>query len=131
MAVKKKAGAKSRKKVTKKAAAKKAPTVKAIKKPYTRGELVTHLAGKTELTKKQVSAVIDELKLVIEGHVKKGSAQSFTLPGLIKVKVNRKPATKARKGVNPFTGEEMMFKAKPARNVVKVLALKALKDAAA
>jgi len=46
----------------------------------------------------------------------------------MKVKVVRKPATKARKGVNPFTGEEMMFKAKPARNVVKVLALKGLKE---
>ena len=46
----------------------------------------------------------------------------------MKIKVVRKPATKARKGVNPFTGEPMTFKAKPARNVVKVLALKALKD---
>ena len=52
----------------------------------------------------------------------------FTVPGLMKIKVVRKPATKARKGINPFTGEEMMFKAKPSRNVVKVLALKGLKD---
>jgi nucleoid DNA-binding protein len=50
------------------------------------------------------------------------------LPGLAKVKVVKKPATKARKGINPFTKEEVMFKAKPARKVVKVLALKALKD---
>ena len=53
---------------------------------------------------------------------------TFTVPGLMKIKVVRKPATKARKGTNPFTGEEMMFKAKPARNVVKVQALKGLKD---
>ncbi|MCK4951550.1 MAG: HU family DNA-binding protein, partial [Gammaproteobacteria bacterium] len=53
---------------------------------------------------------------------------TFTVPGLMKVKVVRKPATKARKGINPFTGEEMMFKAKPARNVAKVLPLKGLKD---
>jgi nucleoid DNA-binding protein len=46
----------------------------------------------------------------------------------MKIKVVRKPATKSRKGINPFTGEAMIFKAKPARNVVKVLALKALKD---
>ena len=46
----------------------------------------------------------------------------------MKVKVVRKPATKARKGINPFTQEETVFKAKPARNVVKVLPLKALKD---
>jgi hypothetical protein len=53
---------------------------------------------------------------------------TFTVPGLMKVKVVRKPATKARKGLNPFTGEETVFKAKPARNVVKVLPLKGLKD---
>ena len=52
----------------------------------------------------------------------------FNVPGLMKIKVVRKPATKARKGINPFTGEETMFKAKPARNVVKVTPLKALKD---
>jgi len=52
------------------------------------------------------------------------------MPGLMKVKVVRKPATKARPGINPFTGEETIFKAKPARNVVKVQPLKALKDMA-
>jgi nucleoid DNA-binding protein len=52
----------------------------------------------------------------------------FTVPGLLKMRVVKKPATKARKGVNPFTGEEMMFKAKPASKVVKVAALKGLKD---
>ncbi len=137
MAVKKKAAAK--KKVIKKTVAKKkavaAPKaavkrVKAIKEPYTRTALLSHLSESTELTKKQVAAVLDELKLVIEGHLKKNSAQTFTMPGLLKIKVTRKPATRARKGVNPFTGEEMMFKAKPARNVVKVLPLKALKDMA-
>ena len=133
MAVKKKTTAK--KKVTKKTATKKkavtaAPNVKAIKDPYTRTALLNHLAESTDLTKKQVGSVLDELKLIIEGHIKKNSAQIFTLPGLLKVKVNRKPATRARKGVNPFTGEEMMFKAKPARNVVKIQPLKALKDMA-
>lgn len=107
-----------------------APKVKAIKDPYTRTALLSHLADSTELTKKEVASVLDELKLVIEGHIKKNSAQVFTMPGLFKIKVNRKPATRARKGTNPFTGEEMMFKAKPARNVVKILALKALKDMA-
>ena len=52
----------------------------------------------------------------------------FNVPGLMKVKVVRKPATKARKGINPFTKEETIFKAKPARNVVKIQPLKALKD---
>jgi nucleoid DNA-binding protein len=132
MAVKKKTTAK--KKTTKKTTVKKkaaAPAnVKAIKEPYTRTALLNHLAESTELTKKQVGNVLDELKLIIEGHIKKNSAQVFTLPGLLKVKVNRKPATRARKGTNPFTGEEMMFKAKPARNVVKIQPLKALKDMA-
>ena len=132
MAVKKKAATKkkavAKKSVTTKAAA--APKVKAIKDPYTRTALLGHLSESTGLTKKQVAGVLEELKTVINSHVKKGSAQTFTMPGLFKIKVNRKPATRARKGINPFTGEEMMFKAKPARNVVKVLPLKALKDMA-
>jgi nucleoid DNA-binding protein len=64
----------------------------------------------------------------IESHVKKGAAGQFTFPGLLKIEVRHKPATKAHKGVNPFTGEETMFKAKPARNVVKIRPLKRLKD---
>jgi nucleoid DNA-binding protein len=52
----------------------------------------------------------------------------FTIPGLCKIVVQRKPATKERQGINPFTGEETTFKAKPARNVIKVRPLKNLKD---
>jgi nucleoid DNA-binding protein len=76
-------------------------------------------------------AVLDELASVIERHVKKNAAGSFTMPGLFKILVVRKPATKARKGINPFTGEETTFKAKPASNAVKVRPLKKLKDFAA
>lgn len=127
MAAKKKAGAK--KKTTKKSTAKKSTSrVKAIKDPYTRSQMTSHIADKTGLTKKDVNAVFDEFKNVVEGHIKNGGARVFTMPGMFKVKINRKPATKARKGTNPFTGEEMMFKAKPARNVVKIQPLKALKD---
>lgn len=127
MAARKKAGTK--KKTIKKTTAKKTPArTKAIKEPYTRSALLSHLADKTGLTKKQVSEVLDEMKNVIEGHLKSGGARVFTMPGLFKIKVNRKPATRARKGINPFTGEEMVFKAKPARNVVKIQALKGLKD---
>ena len=71
--------------------------------------------------------VFDSLTNLIQRDLKKGPGV-YTVPGLMKIKVVRKPATRARKGVNPFTGEEMMFKAKPARNIVKVLALKGLKD---
>ncbi len=126
MAVKKKSA--SRKKTAKKATTKPVKRVKTIKDTYTRSAMLSHIAESTGLTKKQVTAVFDEYKDIIEGHVKKGSAQVFTMPGLFKIKVNRKPATRARKGTNPFTGEAMVFKAKPARNVVKIQALKALKD---
>ena len=125
MAAKKKTT--SKKKASKKTTAKK---IKAIRDPYTRTALLSHLSESTELTKKQVASVLDELKNVMEGHIKKNSGRVFTLPGLLKIKVNKKPATRARKGTNPFTGEEMMFKAKPARNVVKIQPLKALKDMA-
>lgn len=132
MVARKKAVAK-KKTTTKKAVAKKpaARAVKVIKEPYTRSATISHLADNTGLTKKQITTVLEELKNVIEGHVKNGGARVFTLPGLLKIKVTRKPATKARKGINPFNGQEIMFKAKPARNVVKIQALKALKDVAA
>jgi nucleoid DNA-binding protein len=94
----------------------------------TKSQLYTEIADRTELKKKDVVAVFDELANIINGHVKKGAAGIFTLPGLCKIKVVRKKATKARKGINPFTGEPTIFKAKPARNVVKVLALKNLKE---
>ncbi len=139
MAVKKKAAAKkktTKKAVKKKTSAKKTTTkkaaatkrIRAIKEPMTRAALVSHLAEQTGLSKKEVTAVFEELKNVIEGHLKTGGARVFNLHGLLKIKVHRKPATRARKGINPFTGEEMIFKAKPARNVVKIQALKGLKD---
>jgi len=100
----------------------------AAKKPATKSEVFTFIAEETGLTKKDVGSVFEALSAVIQKNLKKNGPGVFTIPGLAKIKVVRKPATKARKGTNPFTGEEMMFKAKPARNVVKILALKALKD---
>ncbi len=98
------------------------------KKARTKSEIIGTIAEKTELTKKEVVAVFEEMASMIQEDLKKNGPGVFTIPGLAKVKVARKPATKARKGTNPFTGEEMMFKAKPARNVVKLTALKSLKD---
>jgi len=129
MATKKKAKKKTAKKKT--AAKKAAPAVKTIKEPFTKSSLYATIAERTDLQKKQVVAVFEELATIINGHIKRNGAGVFTLPGLLKVKVVRKPATKARKGINPFTGEPTIFKAKPARNVVKVQPLKALKDMAA
>jgi len=65
---------------------------------------------------------------LIEKNLKPRGPGIFNMPGLFKIKVNKKPAKKARKGINPFTGEETMFKAKPAHKVVKITPLKALKD---
>jgi len=119
----------AKKKAKKKAVAKKA-TVKTIKEPLTKSQLFTTIAENTELKKKDVVAVFEELSTLINGHIKRNGAGVFTLPGLLKIKVVRKPATKARKGINPFTGEPTVFKAKPARNVVKAQPLKNLKEMA-
>jgi len=110
MAVKKKAGA-------------------APKKPPTKSEIYSKIADDTGLTKKDVAAVFESLS----GQIKKnlggrGGPGIFTVPGLMKMKVVKKPARKARMGINPFTKEEQMFKAKPASKAVKVLPLKGLKD---
>jgi nucleoid DNA-binding protein len=118
----------TKKKAKKKAAVKTAAPIKSIKEPMTKSALYMTISEKTGLKKKDVVAVFDELTTIINGHVKRNGAGLFTMPGLMKVKVVRKPATKARKGINPFTGEPTVFKAKPARNVVKILPLKALKE---
>ena len=114
------------KKATKKAAP--ARKVTAVKTPMTKAVMISEIAGNTGLNKKQVNSVIDELAIIIERHIKSRAPGKFILPGLIKVQVKKKPATKARKGINPFTGEPTTFKAKPARRVVKVTALKKLKE---
>jgi nucleoid DNA-binding protein len=119
------------KKTVRKAKAKKTtPTqaTTAVKKAMTKSVIMAEVAENTGLTKKQVSSVFDELTILIERHIKPRGPKQFILPGLLKIEVKRKPATKARKGINPFTGEEMMFKAKPARDIVKIRPLKKVKD---
>jgi len=133
-AAKKKAPAKkaakkapARKAAAKKAAApvKKAPALKA---KMTKSQIVTSIADSTGLSKKQVGDVFGELENLIERSVKKRSIGEFTMPGLMKITTVKKPARKARKGINPFTGEETMFKAKPASVAVKVRPLKKMKE---
>jgi len=106
------------------AKAKKAKTVKA----RTKSEVFRELADNSGLTRKQVAAVFDGMSGMIKKDLSGRGPGVFTVPGLMKIKVVKKPATKARKGINPFTGEPMIFKAKPARKAVKVLALKGLKE---
>ena len=106
----------------------KARKILAVKEKFTKTQILNEIAAQTGLTKKDVASVLDELGVVIERHVKKRSVGEFTLPGLLKISTVKKPAVKARKGINPFTGEETMFKAKPASVAVKVRPLKKLKD---
>ena len=106
--------------------------VTAVREKFTKTQLLNEIADNTGLTRKEVAAVLDELGLVVERHVKKRAVGEFTLPGLLKIKTVKKPAQKARKGVpNPFRpGETMDVAAKPASTKVKVTPLKKLKDMA-
>ncbi|MAY37775.1 MULTISPECIES: HU family DNA-binding protein [Spongiibacter] len=120
----------AKKAVAKPAAAKAAPKRKttAISEKMTKTQILNEIATNTELNRKQVASVLDELELLIERSIKKRALGEFTIPGLMKITTVKKPATKARKGINPFTGEETTFKAKPASVAVKVRPLKKLKD---
>jgi len=106
----------------------KTTAAKAPAKPMSKSEVVVGIAETTGLTKKQVNSVFEAMAGQIKKSLSSRGPGAYTIPGLMKLVVVRKPATKARKGVNPFTGEETMFKAKPARNVVKIRPLKNLKD---
>jgi len=118
-----------RKAAVKKAAAKR--SAPAVKTRLTKGQIVSSIAESTELSRKQVAGVLNELESLIERSIKKRSGGEFTIPGLMKITTVKKPARKARKGINPFTGEEAMFKAKPASVAVKVRPLKKMKEFAA
>jgi nucleoid DNA-binding protein len=143
----KKAAAK-KKAPAKKAAAKKAPASKAVAKKVaaapkkkaaassinqkmTKSQMIASIADSTGLSKKQIGSVMDELHSLIERSIKKRGVGEFTIPGILKINTVKKPARKARKGINPFTGEETVFKAKPASIAVKIRPLKKLKEFAA
>jgi nucleoid DNA-binding protein len=96
----------------------------------TKSEILAGIAQSTELSRKQVASVLDALADLIKKNIGKKGPGMFVVPGLMKIMVIQKPAVKAHKGINPFTKEEVMFKAKPARRVIKVRPLKALKDMA-
>jgi nucleoid DNA-binding protein len=103
-------------------------TEKAPAKPMSKSEIVAGIAEETGLSKKQVGSVFEAMTGQVKKSLSSRGPGVYTVPGLMKLMVVRKPAVKARKGTNPFTGEETMFKAKPARNVVKIRPLKNLKD---
>ena len=97
-------------------------------KPMNKTEIIAHLSEATGLTKQQVSGLFDELAKLIEKNLDEQGPGVFAVPNLLQIKVVRKPAVEARMGINPFTKQEMMLKAKPAQNVVKLVALKGLKE---
>lgn len=97
-------------------------------KAMTKSALYQEIAASAKLTRKQVSEVFDALAKLVTRELGKKGPGSFTLPGMAKLKLVRKPATKARQGINPFTKQPQMFKAKPARNVVRIRPLKALNE---
>ena len=99
-------------------------------KGATKSEIITNIATATELSRKQVASVFEALSGQIKFAVGKKGPGIFVVPGLMKLMVIQKPAVKARKGINPFTKQEQMFKAKPASKVIKVRPLKGLKDMA-
>ena len=118
------------KKTKTKAKTTKAKRIKRIapaSKPRTKSEIHRVLAEHTGLARKDVQLVFDAFGMMLAADLGKRGPGALQVPGLMKVTVKRVPAKKARKGINPFTKEEMMFKAKPARNVVKVRPLQALK----
>lgn len=108
-----------------KTTAKKLPS---IKDPLSKSGMIKTITDVTSVTKRNVVAVLDTLNQLIEKHVKTGGPGVFVMPGLMKISVVKKPARPARKGVNPFTGEEILIKAKPAYKAVKIKALKKLKE---
>jgi DNA-binding protein HU-beta len=95
-------------------------------KAPTKSEIVAQICKDTKLSRKEVAGVFDSLQGVIKKSLR--GAGLFTMPGLLKMKVVKKPATQAREGINPFTKEKVMFKAKPASKKVRVLPLKGLKS---
>ncbi|MEE2971524.1 MAG: HU family DNA-binding protein [Planctomycetota bacterium] len=115
----------TRKTTAKKTATKAAPKIRGSAEPRTKSQIFNTIAEATDMSRKEITNVFSALESMIVADLKKGTA--VKLMGM-KMTVKKKPATKARKGVNPFTGEEMMFKAKPASKAVKVRALKTLND---
>jgi nucleoid DNA-binding protein len=103
---------------------------KPVKSVLSKSALIHHLVGTTGAAAKDVRAVIVALEETIRVSISRKGPRTFVLPGILKITAVAVPAKKARKGINPFTGEETVFKAKPATVKVKVRPMKKLKDAA-
>ena len=100
----------------------------AVSKPFSKSQVASELCEQTGISKKQAGAVMEVLRNIMVAHVRPGACGVYKAPGMFKVAVTQKPARKARKGVSPFTGEEITFKAKPAYKAIKIRPLKQLKE---
>lgn len=99
-----------------------------LRKSCNKTQLLSLLHDMTGQPRKEIQHLLEALHQLMTAHMKKQGPGEFVMPGMLKMKIKHKPATKAKKGINPFTGEPTTFKAKPARNVVKIMALKKLKE---
>ena len=124
---KKKTAKRTTKKTSRTAKTARPAKISSASKPRTKGEVYNAIADQTGLARKEVTSVFDALGSLLAADLSKRGPGVVQVPGLMKVTVKRMPATKARKGINPFTKEPTVFKAKPARNVVKVRPLSGLK----
>ena len=102
--------------------------VSASGKPRSKGDVLRTIAQYGGVPRRDVAAVFHVMGSLIKADLSKNGSGIFSVPGLMRITVKRKPATKERRGINPFTKEPTIFKARPARNVVRVRPLKALKD---
>jgi len=101
--------------------------VGASAKPRSKSDVFSTIAQHVGIHRRDVAGVFHVMGSLIKADLSKNGAGVFSVPGLMRVTVKRKPATKERQGINPFTKEPMTIKAKPARNVVRVRPLRALK----
>ena len=107
------------------------PTLKKlanVKDPLSKSNMIRAITDSTGVAKKDVVNTLDTFTQVIKKHVQNGGPGIFVMPGLMKIMVVKKPARPARKGINPFTGEEIMIKAKAAYKAIKIRPLKKLKE---
>ena len=102
--------------------------ISAAAKPRSKGDFYSTIAEHNDMSRKQVAGVFDTMAAILAADLGKNGPGICNVAGLMKVTVVHKPATKARKGINPFTKQEVMFKAKPPRNVIKVRPIKSLKS---
>ena len=121
---------KSKKTKVEKTKTKKSKSIPAVTEKFTKSTLREYIACETGLEKRDVNKVLNAFENVVLGSVGKKGLGEFVWPTILKVVTKKKPATKARKGINPFTGEECMFKAKPATTVVKIRPLGKTKKSA-